>query len=352
MALAEAYRVLKTGGRFLCLEFSACRRAAARPPLRLPFLRGHPARWASSSPATPSPTAIWSKRSASSPGQERSPHDPQARLPPRRATRNLTGGIAAIHSAGNTDAWRIPCSQPAISSASRAAGYILAREGVVQHRRPTICCRPAAAPWCGSPASSSGDRPGRERGARARARAEPARALLCEARPVSGDASRRRRRGCRRRARPAAGRDRAIRRRRKAVVIGAKSRQADRRDLRQFRRPVAAASIAQVHKATAIYADGKRRQVAVKVLRPAFEGQFPRDLSTLYAVARLVERWSSRWPAPAHDRGRRYARPLGLAGDGPPPRGGGALGIRRERRATTPTSACRMSTGTAPRARC
>jgi ubiquinone biosynthesis protein len=49
--------------------------------------------------------------------------------------------------------------------------------------------------------------------------------------------------------------------------------------------PVAAASIAQVHKARA---DG--RQVAVKILRPGVEGRFRRDLETFFFAARTVER--------------------------------------------------------------
>ena len=42
-ALAEAFRVLKPGGRFLCLEFSRGRHAAARPlykPIRSTSSRG------------------------------------------------------------------------------------------------------------------------------------------------------------------------------------------------------------------------------------------------------------------------------------------------------------------------
>ena len=42
VALAEAYRVLRRGGHFLCLEFSPDRAAAARPRLRDLFVQGHP----------------------------------------------------------------------------------------------------------------------------------------------------------------------------------------------------------------------------------------------------------------------------------------------------------------------
>jgi ubiquinone biosynthesis protein len=57
-----------------------------------------------------------------------------------------------------------------------------------------------------------------------------------------------------------------------------------------FSPPVAAASIAQVHKATLATAEGGARAVAVKVLRPGIRRRFQRDLETFYAAARLVER--------------------------------------------------------------
>ncbi len=56
-----------------------------------------------------------------------------------------------------------------------------------------------------------------------------------------------------------------------------------------FSPPVAAASIAQVHKAEIAEGDGLR-PVAVKVLRPGVRTRFRRDLDTFYAGARLVER--------------------------------------------------------------
>ncbi|MDX1715283.1 MAG: 2-polyprenylphenol 6-hydroxylase [Anderseniella sp.] len=57
--------------------------------------------------------------------------------------------------------------------------------------------------------------------------------------------------------------------------------------------PVAAASIAQVHKAEVTDEDGKRRQVAVKVLRPDVEVRFRDDLDTFFTAARLAERFSA-----------------------------------------------------------
>jgi ubiquinone biosynthesis protein len=53
--------------------------------------------------------------------------------------------------------------------------------------------------------------------------------------------------------------------------------------------PVAAASIAQVHKAEIDTEDGPET-VAVKVLRPGIRQRFRRDLETFYAGARMVER--------------------------------------------------------------
>ena len=56
-----------------------------------------------------------------------------------------------------------------------------------------------------------------------------------------------------------------------------------------FSAPVAAASIAQVHKAE-IAGDGSPRVVAVKILRPGVRHRFRRDLQTFFAGARFVER--------------------------------------------------------------
>jgi ubiquinone biosynthesis protein len=59
----------------------------------------------------------------------------------------------------------------------------------------------------------------------------------------------------------------------------------------KFSEPVAAASIAQVHRARVRDIDGDR-EVAVKVLRPGVERRFRRDLGDMFAAARLSERWS------------------------------------------------------------
>jgi ubiquinone biosynthesis protein len=59
-----------------------------------------------------------------------------------------------------------------------------------------------------------------------------------------------------------------------------------------FGPPVAAASIAQVHRAEIAGADG-RRAVAVKVLRPGIEGRFQVDLAAFRFVARNAEAFSA-----------------------------------------------------------
>jgi ubiquinone biosynthesis protein len=58
----------------------------------------------------------------------------------------------------------------------------------------------------------------------------------------------------------------------------------------EFGPPVAAASIAQVHKAVTVE-NGRRRQVAVKILRPGIERRFRRDLDSYFFAARLIERF-------------------------------------------------------------
>ena len=56
----------------------------------------------------------------------------------------------------------------------------------------------------------------------------------------------------------------------------------------EFGPPVAAASIAQVHKAVVIE-NGLRRPVAVKILRPGVERQFKHDLDSYFFAARTIE---------------------------------------------------------------
>src|SRR5262249_56498849 len=58
----------------------------------------------------------------------------------------------------------------------------------------------------------------------------------------------------------------------------------------EFGPAIAAASIAQVHKAVVIDGEG-RRNVAVKILRPGIERRFRRDLASFLFAARQIERW-------------------------------------------------------------
>jgi ubiquinone biosynthesis protein len=58
----------------------------------------------------------------------------------------------------------------------------------------------------------------------------------------------------------------------------------------EFGPPVAAASIAQVHKAKVRGGDATLKPVAVKVLRPGIEARFRRDLDSYFFAARMVER--------------------------------------------------------------
>lgn len=61
-------------------------------------------------------------------------------------------------------------------------------------------------------------------------------------------------------------------------------------ELTELSPPIAAASIAQVHRAVLVDAHGARRQVAVKILRPGVRQRFRDDLESYYAAARLAER--------------------------------------------------------------
>ena len=54
--------------------------------------------------------------------------------------------------------------------------------------------------------------------------------------------------------------------------------------------PIAAASIAQVHKAKLNHEDGASEIVAIKLLRPGIEARFRRDLESFFAAAKLLER--------------------------------------------------------------
>ena len=59
----------------------------------------------------------------------------------------------------------------------------------------------------------------------------------------------------------------------------------------EFGPAVAAASIAQVHRARTRVEDGDARDVAVQVLRPGIEKRFATDLDAFFFAARQLERW-------------------------------------------------------------
>jgi ubiquinone biosynthesis protein len=73
------------------------------------------------------------------------------------------------------------------------------------------------------------------------------------------------------------------------AIVAASIGQPVDRVFASFSDSVAAASIAQVHKAELRRPEGGSELVAVKVLRPGIRGRFARDLRTFYAGARFVE---------------------------------------------------------------
>ena len=114
---------------------------------------------------------------------------------------------------------------------------------------------------------------------------------------------------------------------------------------------VAAASIAQVHRAE-IDEDGVRKAVAVKILRPGVERRFKvRSRRLLFCRAQGGKPFA-RSAAAAAGRSGGDARPLGGDGNGFPPGSRRAVGDGARTPARTRISACRRWTGTAPRARC
>ena len=61
------------------------------------------------------------------------------------------------------------------------------------------------------------------------------------------------------------------------------------RDLVDISPPIAAASIAQVHKCHLVSKDGSRQTVAIKLLRPGIEERFRKDIESFFVAARLGE---------------------------------------------------------------
>ena len=184
-------------------------------------------------------------------------------------------------------------------------------------------------------------------------RADPARPDLRQARPVPGDAARRRRPGARARSRIAAGQDAAVpagrgRGRGRGRARQAAARSCSRRSARRSPPPRSRRCIAP----RSTTPDG-RKPVAVKVLRPGIERRFSVDLDALLFRGAHA-------PSAISAEARRLRlievvdtlRALGRDRDGPAARSRRARPRWRRTPRTIRISACRRSTGTAPRATC
>ena len=202
-ALAEAYRVLRIGGRFLCLEFStvdvpgldalydfysfnvipALGRAVTGDAEAYRYLVESIRRF-----PKPQAFAAHDARRPALPRVSFRPHD--------RRHRRAAFGLAIVI-AGLAHLVRLG-----------RAGFVFAREGVLGLVDPTPLPLPARAALAHCTADrAAGDAALREP---ARRRAHPARPDLRQARPVPGDAARRGRSRARARSRKPAGQDAAI----------------------------------------------------------------------------------------------------------------------------------------------
>ncbi len=63
------------------------------------------------------------------------------------------------------------------------------------------------------------------------------------------------------------------------------------KDLKDISPPIAAASIAQVHKCYLIGENGDRQTIAIKLLRPGIEMRFRKDIESFFVAARFGERF-------------------------------------------------------------
>ncbi|MGV8854611.1 MAG: 2-polyprenylphenol 6-hydroxylase [Devosia sp.] len=74
-----------------------------------------------------------------------------------------------------------------------------------------------------------------------------------------------------------------------AILLAALGEKAG--ELTELSAPIAAASIAQVHRARLVPAQGLPRTVAVKILRPGVQARFMADIESFYAAARFADRF-------------------------------------------------------------
>ena len=229
------------------------------------------------------------------------------------------------------------------------AGWIMVREGVVAALPGDQLCRPAEIRLARRAAvhQAQGASPRPQRAACRRGHA--ARAVLCQARPVPGDAAGRRRQRHRARPRPAAGPHGDLPEGRGGRGDRGLARPADRRALREFRRAgrrrLDRAGASGDRRARRRDREG-RRQGDPAGRAPPVPAR-PRKLFPRRAAAGALHPRGA--PAAAGARSpRRWPRP---------PRSRWTCGWRRPRfpssprtRATIRASACRRSTGSAPAA--
>ena len=342
LALAEAYRVLKRGGHFLCLEFSAVDVPGLDriydafsfnviPTMgRLIAGDGEPYRYLVESIRRFPGVDTFSDMIAEAGFRRVSRHAAD------RRGRGDPFGLEALSAMFATIGHVVRLAR---------AGFVLAREGVFSGVDPQSragrgrVCRSRWRKLIARPRATGGT-------AAAGGRDGPARAVLRQARPVPGDPA-----GCRRRRGrqgprkpagpgPAVSAQRRGRRSSRRPSAGRSPRPSS-----SFSEPVAAASIAQVHKARLTERRGRRRgrgqghaarrraALQARPVRHVFRGA-PRG--TLVAAGQAAEA----------GRGGGHAGPLRHHGDGLPHRGGGGLANSARTSQPIPISTCRRSTGT------
>ena len=284
-ALAEAHRVLKFGGRFLCLEFSTVDVPGLAALYDLYSFNVIPALGqAVAGDAESYRYLVESIRRFPRPRGVRR-HDARGRLRARlvpaddRRHRRAAFGLAIVIAAFSH-----------LARLARA-GFVFAREGVFALLDPKPLPLPAR--WrCG--VARLIERP-TTTAARAAARrgADPARPDLCEARPVPGDAAGRGRRRAGARSRIAAGQD--------AAVPAGRGRAHGRERASASRSPatfvslgppVAAASIAQVHRAEVATPMAPAPSPS-RCCGPASSGASQADLDAFTFAARKAESLSA-----------------------------------------------------------